>query len=233
MLQRATLRRPAQPGTARSPGTGTWPTPGPAARAPDRRSLTPRIAHRRGAAANEPEWPAVTIGVPSAATASRHENPERRSTGGDGGQVAGGFGHPVLGGEADRGRGRGQHAQPGGGVTQPQARPVRDGPGGGRGAGAGGGGEGGFGQGEGEDGCQGKGAGRSVRAKARRRWWRAGLAGRARWREQKAQTFLPDGAICVDERISVSCSEDAPEGQDAVTTRQDGGWICQDVPARV
>ena len=80
MLQRATLRRPAQPGTARSPGTGTWPTRGPAARAPDRRSLTPRIAHRHGAAANEPTWPGVTIGVPGAATASRHGNPERRST---------------------------------------------------------------------------------------------------------------------------------------------------------
>jgi len=41
--------------------------------------------------------------------------------------VAGGFGHPVLGGEADRGGGRGQDAQAGGGVAQPQARPVRDG----------------------------------------------------------------------------------------------------------
>jgi hypothetical protein len=30
--------------------------------------------------------------------------------GGDGGQVAGGFGHPVLGGEADRRGGRGQDA---------------------------------------------------------------------------------------------------------------------------
>ena len=80
VLQRATLRRPAQPGTARSPGTGTWPTPGPAALAPDRRSLTPRIAHRRGAAANEPAWPGVAIGVPGAATASRHGNPERLST---------------------------------------------------------------------------------------------------------------------------------------------------------
>ena len=45
---------------------------------------------------------------------------------------------------------------------------------------------------------------------------------RARWREQQAQTSWPDGAICGDERISVSCGEDAPEGQDAVTTRQDG-----------
>ena len=80
MLQRATLRRPAQPGTARSPGTGTWPTRGPAARAPDCRSLTPRIAHRHGAAANKPTWPDVTIGVPGAATASRHGNPKRRST---------------------------------------------------------------------------------------------------------------------------------------------------------
>ena len=84
VLQRATPRRPAQPGPARSPGTGTWPTPGPAACAPDRRSLTPRIAHRHGAAANEPAWPVIAIGVPGAATASRHGNPERLSTTGTG-----------------------------------------------------------------------------------------------------------------------------------------------------
>ena len=44
--------------------------------------------------------------------------------GGDGGQVAGGVGHPVLGGEADRGGGCGQDAQPGGRVAQPQAGTV-------------------------------------------------------------------------------------------------------------
>ena len=80
VLHPATPRRPPQPGTARSPGTGTWPTPGPAARAPDSRSLTPRIAHRHGAAADEPAWPVVAIGVPGAATASCHGNPERLST---------------------------------------------------------------------------------------------------------------------------------------------------------
>ena len=37
------------------------------------------------------------------------------------GQVPGGVGHPVLGGEADRGGGRGQDAEAGGGVAQPQA----------------------------------------------------------------------------------------------------------------
>ena len=54
---------------------------------------------------------------------------DRRLERGDGGQVAGGFGHPVLGGEADRGGGRGQDAEPGGGVAQPQAGAVvrRDG----------------------------------------------------------------------------------------------------------
>ena len=117
---------------------------------------------------------------------------------------------------------------------QPQARPVRGGPGGGRGAGVGGGGEGLVRSGRGGRRVPGQGR-RSFGAcqGGRRRWWRAGLVDRARWREQKAQTFWPDGAICVDERISVSCSEDAPERQDAVTTRQDGGWICRDVPARV
>jgi hypothetical protein len=80
VLQPATPRQPAQPGTARSPSTGTWPTPGPAARTPDRRSLTPRIAHRHGVAANEPAGPVVAIGVPGAATASSHGNPERLST---------------------------------------------------------------------------------------------------------------------------------------------------------
>ena len=44
---------------------------------------------------------------------------------GDGGQVPGGFGHPALGGETDRGGGRGQDAKPGGGVAQPQAGVVR------------------------------------------------------------------------------------------------------------
>ena len=44
------------------------------------------------------------------------------------GQVAGGVDHPVLGGEAHRGRGRGQDAQPGGGVAQPQAGTVLAGP---------------------------------------------------------------------------------------------------------
>ena len=44
--------------------------------------------------------------------------------GGDHGEVAGGFDHPVLGGEAHRRGGRGQHAQPGGGVAQPQAGAV-------------------------------------------------------------------------------------------------------------
>jgi len=48
---------------------------------------------------------------------------------GDGGQVAGGVDYPVLGGEADCGGGRGQDAQPGGGVAQPQARAVWAGPG--------------------------------------------------------------------------------------------------------
>ena len=36
------------------------------------------------------------------------------------GEVAGGVDHAVLGGEADRGGGRGQDAEPGGGVAQPQ-----------------------------------------------------------------------------------------------------------------
>ena len=40
------------------------------------------------------------------------------------GQVAGGVDHPVLGGEAHRRRGRGQDAQPGGRVAQPQAGTV-------------------------------------------------------------------------------------------------------------
>jgi hypothetical protein len=38
---------------------------------------------------------------------------------GDDREVAGRVDHPVLGGEAHRRRGRGQHAQPGGGVSQP------------------------------------------------------------------------------------------------------------------
>ena len=50
---------------------------------------------------------------------------DRRLEGGDDGEVAGGFGHAVLGGEADRGGGRGQDAEPGGGVAQPQAGVVR------------------------------------------------------------------------------------------------------------
>ena len=49
---------------------------------------------------------------------------DRRLERGDGGQVAGGFGHPVLGGEADRGGRRGQDAQAGGGVAEPQAGAV-------------------------------------------------------------------------------------------------------------
>ena len=52
---------------------------------------------------------------------------DRGFQGGDGGQMAGGVDHPVLGGEAHRGRGRGQDAQPGGGVAQPQARAVTTG----------------------------------------------------------------------------------------------------------
>ena len=40
------------------------------------------------------------------------------------GRCAGGFGHPVLGGEADRGGRRGQDAQAGGGVAEPQAGAV-------------------------------------------------------------------------------------------------------------
>ena len=90
---------------------------------------------------------------------------DRGFQGGDGGQTAGGFGHSVLGGEADRRGGRREDAQAGGGVAQPQARPVRGGPEGGRGAGAAAGGEGRFGQGEGEDGGQGEGAGGPVRAR--------------------------------------------------------------------
>ena len=74
--------------------------------------------------------------------------------GGDGGLVAGGFGHAVLGGEADCGGGRGQGAQAGGGVAQPQARAVRGGPVVGRGAGA----ASVRGQREGDDGGQGEGA---------------------------------------------------------------------------
>ena len=35
--------------------------------------------------------------------------------------MPGGVDHPVLAGEADRGGGRGQDAEPGGGVAQPQA----------------------------------------------------------------------------------------------------------------
>ena len=50
---------------------------------------------------------------------------DRRLQGGDDGEVAGGVDHPVLGGEADRGGGRGQDAEPGGGVAQPQAGVVR------------------------------------------------------------------------------------------------------------
>ena len=49
---------------------------------------------------------------------------DRRFQGGNGGQVAGGVDHAVLGGEADRGGGRGQDAEPGGGVAQPQTGPV-------------------------------------------------------------------------------------------------------------
>ena len=49
---------------------------------------------------------------------------DRRLERGDGGQVAGGVGHPVLGGEADRSGRRGQHAEPGGGVAEPQAGAV-------------------------------------------------------------------------------------------------------------
>jgi hypothetical protein len=61
--------------------------------------------------------------------------------GGYHGEVAGRFGHPVLGGEAHRRRGRGQDAQAGGGVAQPQAgavlaRVVPSGPGDFSGAGA-------------------------------------------------------------------------------------------------
>ena len=54
---------------------------------------------------------------------------DRRFQGGDGGQVAGGVDHAVLGGEADRGGGRGQDAEPGGGVAQPQAGAVAGPPG--------------------------------------------------------------------------------------------------------
>jgi hypothetical protein len=54
----------------------------------------------------------------------------------EGGEVAGGVDHAVLGGEADRRGGRGQDAQVGG-VAQPQARPVRREPAGGHGANAG------------------------------------------------------------------------------------------------
>ncbi len=43
---------------------------------------------------------------------------------GDHPEVAGGVDHPVLGSEAHRRRGRGQHAQAGGRVTQPQAGAV-------------------------------------------------------------------------------------------------------------
>ena len=52
--------------------------------------------------------------------------------GGDGGQVAGGVDHPVLGGEAHRRRGRGEDAQADRRVAQPQAGTVlgwRSGPG--------------------------------------------------------------------------------------------------------
>ena len=49
--------------------------------------------------------------------------------GGDRREVAGGVDHPVLGGEAHRRGGRGQDAEPGGGVAQPQAGAVRAGTG--------------------------------------------------------------------------------------------------------
>ena len=109
---------------------------------------------------------------------------DRGFQGGDGGEVAGGFGHPVLGGEADRGGGRGQDAQAGGGVAQPPARAVRAGPQ----------------------------ADRVVRV--------AGVG---------------EGWSCRMWQGDYGCHawQDASEGQDVVTARQDGGWICQDVPARV
>ncbi len=63
---------------------------------------------------------------------------DRGLQGGDHRQVAGGVDHPVLGGEAHRRRGRGQDAQPGRRVAQPQARTVPGPPGrGGLAAGAG------------------------------------------------------------------------------------------------
>ena len=156
---------------------------------------------------------------------------DRGFQGGDGGEVAGGFGHPVLGGEAHRGGGRGQDAQAGGGVAQPQARPVRGGPEAGgvpvpgvvaRAVRSGRGGRRVPGRGRRSFG----GARRPAPVVASRARGPGTMAGQRRrhsagWRDLR------------DERISVSCSEDAPEGQDAVTTRQDGGWICQDVPARV
>ena len=79
MLQRATLRRPAQPG----PRLAQYRHLADAGTCRPRAGLQvtdTRIAHRHGAAANEPTWPGVTIGVPGAATASRHGNPERRAT---------------------------------------------------------------------------------------------------------------------------------------------------------
>ena len=153
--------------------------------------------------------------------------------GGDGGQVAGGVDHPVLGGEAHRRGGRGQDAQPGGGVAQPQARPVTAGHGAsevqpGRVARIASVGEGRAGQCQRESGCRGEGAARQVDARG------PGVG----CGEQDPGTGCGVRLGCTEtipSRGGFRCraSQDASQGQDAVTTRQDCGWTCRDVPAKV
>lgn len=47
-------------------------------------------------------------------------------------------------------------------------------------------------------------------------------------------TGIPSGrAMSAGGSDIAGASKDAPEGQDVVTTRQDCGWTCRDVPARV
>jgi hypothetical protein len=106
---------------------------------------------------------------------------DRGLEGGDGWEAAGGLGHPVLGGEADRRGGRGQDAQAGGGVTQPQARAVLAGLG-----------------------SAGAEADRVVRVAGVREGWTGWT-----WQDQG--------------NSGCHAWQDAPERQDAVTTRQDGG----------
>ena len=104
---------------------------GPDGQVPPARSRGDRVHEHAGADRGQVQRP----GAQRPAAVQRQRDAEagedqgggvrdRGLEGGDHGEVAGGFGHPVLGGEADRRGGRGQHAQPGGGVAQPQAGAV-------------------------------------------------------------------------------------------------------------